>query len=155
MTFPFFSFSKYRIIITLPLALAEREAIQRGQHEETVNIIMQNCREGAKKDKKFARTVRTIQYHFPSSFLPSFLPSYLFEELHLWTQSEEPLCIPFTPSCIKVCKRVRDTGPPSRFHLHNSLRRRSAIGRAFRSVFSRRNQETRGEKSRKWALRKI
>ena len=149
MTFPFFPFSKYRIIITLPLALAEREAIQRGQHEETVNIIMQNCRREQRKTRSLQELCELYNTISPSSFLPSFLPSYLFEELHLWTQSEEPLCIPFTPSCIKVCKRVRDTGPPSRFHLHNSLRRRSAIGRAFRSVFSRRNQETRGEKSRK------
>lgn len=53
---------------------------------------------------------------------------------------EEPH-IPFTPSCIKVCKRVRDTGPPSRFDLHNSLRRRSAIGRA-RFAFDLSGKET-------------
>ena len=89
----------------------------------------------------------------PPSFLPSFLlllPHTLAprsgEELHLWT--EEP-CIPFTPSCIKVCKRVRDTGPPSRFHLHNSLRRRSAIGRASPIRFLS-GQETRGSTNQEW-----
>lgn len=65
--------------------------------------------------------MRTIQYHFPTASSSSSFHT-LAPGSYIYGRGREEPRIPFTPSCIKVCKRVRDTEPSSRFDLHNSLR---------------------------------